>query len=164
MQIDKKQKSSTIKSFVATSQPMTYVFEVCPNVLYDSCSIQVNIVFLSNKGMLLLPITCRFIEYKAVITSIPASKGLILNFVCIKPVVEPARSPATNAARLAIRGFAPLAINADAVAAPNVNDPSAVISAKLKTRKLIKIPRANNDSIKPIVNDPTNSDINYGIN
>ena len=75
------------------------------------------------------------------------------------PVTAPAIIPAKKAIRLASNGFTPATIRAAPVAAPNVKDPSAVISGKSKTRKLINIPSANKERIKPMMIDPMSSDI-----
>lgn len=77
----------------------------------------------------------------------------------MKPVTEPAKTPAKKAIRLATSGFTPVNIRAAAVEAPNVKEPSAVISGNSKTLKLMKIPNASKARIRPIVNDPINSDM-----
>lgn len=67
--------------------------------------------------------------------------------------------PARKAAKLATQGFTPARMSAAAVDAPKVNDPSAVMSGKSKTRKLMKMPSANRDKIRPIVMEPISNDM-----
>jgi hypothetical protein len=58
-------------------------------------------------------------------------------------------------------GFVPATISEAVIAAPNVKEPSAVISGKSNIRKLIKMPSANSPRISPIVIEPINSVIDF---
>ena len=89
-----------------------------------------------SRGTLLLPITWRFTEYSAVITRMPLSKLLILNLVCSRPVAMPARTPAPKPASVARAGETWCTSSVAVTAAPSVMEPSAVMSGKLKMRKL----------------------------
>ncbi|MPN41335.1 hypothetical protein SDC9_188878 [bioreactor metagenome] len=71
----------------------------------------------------------------------------------------PATKPPAIAISVAESGFIPETIKAAAIEAPNVIDPSAVISAKLYILKLINMPRASSDKINPIVSAPMSNDI-----
>ena len=51
------------------------------------------------------PIMRKLIEYSAIIIKIPDSKGLILPFVCSRPVIQPATKPASIATSVAITGL-----------------------------------------------------------
>ena len=75
------------------------------------------------------------------------------------PVDAPAIIPAMNAQTHAINGLIPATIREEAVAAPNVNDPSAVMSGNENILKLMNIPSASSARINPIVTDPISSDI-----
>src|SRR5262245_310950 len=108
----------------------------------------------SSSGTLLFPMTCRLMEYSAVITRIPARSPLIRNFVCRTPVVRPAAIPARNAAAVAASGCAPLTIIAAATAPPSVIEPSTVRSRKASTRKLMSTPSARRARMSPCVSDP----------
>ena len=69
-------------------------------------------------------------------TRMPLSSPLMRNFALSKPVTVPASTPAKNPAKVA-RAGGQLRMSSEAVtAAPSVMDPSAVISGKLKMRKL----------------------------
>ena len=67
--------------------------------------------------------------------------------------------PAMNAHTQAINGLTPATISEEAVAAPKVNDPSAVISGNENILKLMKIPSASSARINPMVVDPISNDI-----
>jgi hypothetical protein len=73
------------------------------------------------------------------------------------PVKPPAKAPASVAAAVAVQGEYPRAIMAAATAAPNVNEPSAVISGNEKIRKLMNTPSARIARIRPIVQAPMSS-------
>ena len=89
-------------------------------------------------GRLLLPMMRRLIEYRAVITRMPESSGLILNLVCSTPVVAPASMPGEKApASVADQRDRQCRVgqqDAPTRAAPRVIEPSTVMSAKRKTR------------------------------
>jgi hypothetical protein len=70
--------------------------------------------------------------------------------------------PPAKANTVATTGLAPATIREAVIAAPNVKDPSAVISGKSKIRKLIKLPKARRARISPMVIDPINSVIDLG--
>src|SRR5260221_194498 len=70
------------------------------------------------------------------------------------PVNDPAINPATNPAALASKGLMPDTSITAATDAPNVIDPSAVMSGKWKMRKLINTPSASRDKINPMVIAP----------
>jgi hypothetical protein len=73
--------------------------------------------------------------------------------------MAPAAMPAKKETRLAMSGFTPATISAAPAEAPNVNDPSTVISGKSKIRKLMKIPSASNARINPMMIDPMSNDM-----
>jgi hypothetical protein len=66
----------------------------------------------------------------------------------------PARRPPQNPAIVATIGLTPITNSVAAMAAPSGKDPSAVMSGKLKMRKLINTPNARKERISPIVRDP----------
>ena len=80
------------------------------------------------------PMTCRFTEYSAVITRIPARSSVTRRRVCSKPVTYPATIPAKNAAIVATSGSVPPTMSDAATAAPSGKLPSGVMSAKRSTR------------------------------
>src|SRR5204862_5059914 len=95
---------SVATSRVLTSQPIGCNV-AAPNTDSAQDSAIDAIVRSDRSGRLLLPITCRLTEYNAVMTRIPDSRPLILNFVWSSPVVAPAAAPARNAAPDAITGL-----------------------------------------------------------
>src|SRR5436309_7826591 len=87
----------------------------------------------------------------------PASSPLMRNFVCRMPVVAPAMQPPTKLARLANHGLVPCTSSTAAIAAPSVVEPSAVMSGKRKTRKLMKTPSASSERMRPTLHAPSSS-------
>ena len=71
-----------------------------------------------------------FILNKPVIVIIPASRPLIFNFVCNKPVIKPAKIPQIIDTRIANIGLQPRPINTIVMAPPKTKLPSVVMSAK----------------------------------
>ena len=65
-------------------------------------------------------IKLRLIEYKAVITNIPASSASILSFVWMMPVKAPAAPPASNDIGIIKKGFHCFISNKAVTTAPNV--------------------------------------------
>ena len=72
-------------------------------------------------------------------------------------VVMPASAPAAKAAAVARSGFTPATIRTAATAPPSVIDPSAVMSANSKIRKLTKMPNASSERMSPMVSAPISS-------
>ena len=66
----------------------------------------------------------------------PLSSPLILNLVCNTPVIAPAAMPAANPANVASHGDHRCMSKTAVTDAPSVIEPSAVMSGKLKMRKL----------------------------
>ena len=81
------------------------------------------------------PMTARFTVYSPVLVIIPARMEGIFSFVCRAAVTKPAAAPQSMAAGMASSGCPATARVAD-TAHPRVNDPSVVISAMFRTRKL----------------------------
>ncbi len=69
----------------------------------------------------------------------------------------PASAPATKAAAVARSGCTWATISTAATAPPSVMEPSAVMSANSKIRKLTKTPNASSESMSPIVSAPISS-------
>jgi len=61
--------------------------------------------------------------------------------------------PPKNAANEATKGGIPLTIKMAAIEAPNVIEPSAVISGNRKIRNVIRTPKARSERIIPIVRE-----------
>src|SRR5699024_4882198 len=78
------------------------------------------------------PIIRKFIEYNAIIINIPDNKGLIFPFVCNKPVIHPAKNPASAPSIVARTGATPFLIVIDVTAAHDTKLQSAVKSGKAK--------------------------------
>ena len=73
------------------------------------------------------------ILHNAVITKMPDSKLVTLNFTCKIPVMPPATAPARNDKTHAIQGSTPTDINNPVKHMPNGNEPSTVKSGKSST-------------------------------
>src|SRR5699024_6042587 len=102
-----------------------------------------------NNVKLAWPNILKLIEYRPVIVTIPANKAGIFNFECKKPVIKPARLPATKAISVASQAGRPATIIALATAAPKGQLPSTVKSATSRIRYVKYTPIASIDHNKP---------------
>ena len=107
-------------------------------------------------GTLGLPIIRKFMEYKAIITKMLASKSMIFRLTFSQPVIIPAPAPASVATRVETKGSTPLVIKIAATAPPKGKLPSTVKSGKRSTRKEINTPKATRLKISPISSAPHN--------
>ena len=132
--INHNKRIRTTTEITPTSITAFAVENAFASVLNTSTT-EVIIVDCFNKGKFAFPpITRKLMEYKPVITKIPANNPGIFNFVCNIPVTNPATNPATKDNIVALKGFPPFTIHCAAIAAPKGKLPSVVKSAKSKTR------------------------------
>ena len=86
--------------------------------------------------------TRRLIEYRAVMTTIPARSAGTRKRVCTVAVAAPARAPAATAISAAAGNGRPAVMAEAAQAAPRGKLPSTVRSGKSRTRNVMNTPMA----------------------
>ena len=101
-----------------------------------------NIVLSPSRAIFGRPIIRRFKEYNAVIVRIPARRLIILRWVDRYAVTIPAKPPTKKTQTRDRAGLPPLMMYTALMAAPKGKVPSPLRSAKLRTRKDRKTPRA----------------------
>jgi hypothetical protein len=87
------------------------------------------------------PMILMFIEYRAVMVKIEASKCKSFSLVVSIPVIMPAKNPAPMAGNKDSQGFIPAVMHTAETEAPRGKLPSTVRSGKSRTRKVMKTPR-----------------------